>query len=376
VTWVPVLTAEVSGGRSRFSGDRLEGPNGSLLFVPGMSFGGGFSLLPVFTADYQKSRDVQELAGGGFLTVAQHSRGASLRALQQAGPVKLKAYAAYKQNFLKETKDEPWGDGLFDYDKAAAGIEVEGKAPLVESWRAGLDAYKTTFPNFESLASRNAGAEINAGRDVLDFNAFDLPLAADLAFGRERAELKALVSLRSFPDQNVVRDDNTFSGRRKDVYWSLGAGMTHVFRKVSFLGGIESAAGVDAGYLRLDSNQNSYDVAATTFHPDFYSYDEVSAGPRWQFRWRGWMTGSLSYLYAVRGYDGRPAQDVAGADKGEPISTRTQTFRWSAGFPLAQGFSLRLSGALQHADSNMANETTYRYNYSSSHLFLGVAWEL
>jgi hypothetical protein len=376
VEWVPVLNAEVSGGHSRFSGDRLEGPNGSLLFVPGMRIGENFSLLPIFSADYQKARDVQELAGGGFLTVAQHSRGASLRAIQQVGPLKLKGYGAFKQQLLKETKDEPWGEGLFDYDKTAVGLEVEGKTLLLESWRAGVDYYTTKFKNFQSLASQNAGAEVNAGEDVLDFSAVDVPLAADLAFGRQKVELKALTSVRSFPDQNVVHEDASFSGKRSDTYLSASAGLTRILPKGSLWGELESAAGLDLGYSLLDSNQNSYDASALAFHPNFYSYGELSAGPRWQFRWRGWLTGSFSYLFANRDYADRPAQDAAGASLGEPINTRTQTFRWNLRFPIARGFSTRLAGALQHADSNMANEATYRYNYTSSHYFLGVAWEI
>ena len=65
-----------------------------------------------------------------------------------------------------------------------------------------------------------------------------------------------------------------------------------------------------------------------------------------------------------------------GMDTGEAITTDTQTFRWSFSFPLVQGFSVELRGALQHADSNMKNESVYRYNYTSSNHFLGVAWQL
>jgi len=310
--------------------------------------------------------------------VAEHTRGASLRAIEAVGPVKLKVYGAYKQNFLKETTQEPWGKGLFDYNKTAAGFEVEGKGPLmVETWRAGADYYVTKFPNFQSLASIQAGAEINAGKDVLNFSAVDLPLAADLAFGRRRLELKALTSFRKFTDQNVVTDAGTFSAdKRRDLYWNLSAGFTQLLPKASLWGSLESSVGLDAAYGNLHSNQNSYDVSIVTFRPNFYSYKETSAGPRYRFRWRQWMTGGLSYLMAYRDYAGRPAQDLAGTDKGSAIKTRTQTFRVSMAFPLPSGFSIQLQGATQHADSNMAHETTYRYNYSSSNYFLGVAYEL
>lgn len=366
------------GGYSRFSGERLEGPNGSLLFVPGLRFGDNFSLLPVFTADYQKARDVQELAGGGFLTVAQTSRGFSLRGIQEVGPLKLKAYGAYKQNFLKEATDEPWGDGLFDYNKTAFGLEAEGRTPvLFESLRAGVDYYSTVFPNFRSLASGQTGAEINTGSKVLDFNAVDVPLAADLSLGRQRLELRALTSFRDFSDQNVIQDDGSFSNKkRRDLYWNLSAGVTRVLPKASFFGSLESAATLSVAHGVLDSNQNSYDVAATEPRANYYSYAETSVGPRWQFRWREWMTGSLSYLYARRDYTDRAAQGLDGMDTGEAITTDTQTFRWTFSFPLVQGFSLELRGALQHADSNMKNESVYRYNYTSSNHFLGVAWQL
>lgn len=371
------MNLDLNAGYSRFSGDTLEGPNGSVLFVPGLRFGESFSLLPVLTADYLKSRDVQDLAGGGFLTSAQHSRGVSLRAIQDIGLLKLKAYGAYKQTLLKEVSEEPWGEGLFDYDKTAFGLEAEVRPPLlVDSVRGGVDYYKTVFPNFRSLAS-GSGAELNTGTKVLDFSAVDVPLSAEMGLGRQILNLKSLVSIRSFDDQNVIQDDGSFSNdKRSDLYWSLAAGLTRVLPKRSLWGELESAASVDLAYGVLDSNQNSFDVTSTTPRPNFYSYSETSVGPRWQFRWRKWMTGSLSYLFSRRDYADRPAQLVGGADKGESIVTDTQTFRWSFGFPLSQGFSIQLRGAFQHADSNMENETTYRYNYSSSHHFLGFAWEL
>jgi hypothetical protein len=174
----------------------------------------------------------------------------------------------------------------------------------------------------------------------------------------------------------VVHADSSFSGKRQDVYTTLSTAWTRVLPKTSLKGDFESALGADAAYSRLDSNQNSFDVAATAFRPHFYSYGEMSAGPRYQFRWRGWMTGGLSYSIALRDYTDRPAQSAAGVDKGSAIRSRTQTLRWSMTFPLASGISFRLQGATQHADSNMAFETTYRYNYTSSNYFAGFTYEL
>lgn len=72
--WAPYLSLDVYGGQSFFSGDNespVTGPNGALLFVPAVSFSERFTLMPSVSARYQAVRDVQELAGGGFLTQEQ-----------------------------------------------------------------------------------------------------------------------------------------------------------------------------------------------------------------------------------------------------------------------------------------------------------------
>jgi hypothetical protein len=379
VEWVPVLNAELYGGYSYFSGERMEGPNGSFLFVPGVSFGGKVSLLPVLSADYQKSRDVQELAGGGFLTQAQHARQASLRTIWKAAPDwKLKAYASYKQQFIKSANNEAWGEGLFDYEKPGFGVESawEGGS-FLRSSRVGLDVYDTRFPNFQSLASGSAlGAEIGAGRDVLNFRAVDLPVGVELGIGKNSLDLKALASFRRFPDQKVVHDDGNYGGtRRRDLYGLISA---DVRRPLPRLGKIESLASFTLSHGRLSSNQNNVTVSnfVQDFNPDYYSYQETIAGPSFQARFFGHLTAGVGYLMTYRVYDNRPALTDAGADRGSPIYTRAQTLRWSAAYPVMKGLSVRFQGATQHQDSNMKSETAYRYNYSSAHYFLGVGWEI
>jgi hypothetical protein len=174
-----------------------------------------------------------------------------------------------------------------------------------------------------------------------------------------------------------VSDNGTFSAdKRKDVYWKLSAAWTRGLPAGSLWGKLESAAGLDGSYELLDSNQNSYDVTAAAFHRGFYSYADAGVGPRWEFRWRGWMTGGVSYRFVHRAYAHRPAQNADGSEKGGAIKSDTQTARLNLTFPIAAGFSATLRLASQHVDSNMSRETTYRYNYTSSNYFLGVTYEL
>ncbi|MGQ0644435.1 MAG: hypothetical protein ACT4O3_02970 [Elusimicrobiota bacterium] len=381
VQWAPFLDAEVFGGRSTFSGDDVDGLNGSLRFVPGLRLSEKLSLLPALAFAYRKSRDVQELAGGGFLTQQAQTRSASLKGIHALGDSwKGKAYVSYRQELLKETSDEDWGDGLFDHDKTAVGLEAEREGSLWKSLRFGLDYYQTRFPNFQTLASKQLGSEINAGTDVLDFDSVDGSLGADLSLGQgSLLSSYLLVSNRDFSDQKIVRRDGTFSGDlRNDLYSYLSLGWRRQLPTVSLFGmGVESLAGVDASYARLDSNQHSYDASRTRFNENYYDYGEIGGGPRINLRFKEKLSAGFAFIYSVRDYAARPVQNVDGSypAAGEAISTKTNTFRWSLGYPLVKGLSARLQGALQHADSNMDYETVYRYNYSSSSYFAGLAYQ-
>lgn len=379
VQWVPFLNAEIYGGYSKFAGDNVSGPNGSVLFVPGVRLGDKFSLLPTMSYAYQKTRDVKELAGGGFLTQQSQDMSGSLKGIYAVTQNwRAKAYASYRQELLKETSDEKWGSGLFDNDKIAGGIEAEKLGERWRSIRVGADYYRTTFGNFESLSSQQFGAEINSGKDVLDFRALDATAGADLSIG-PKAVLSGylLESNRNFPDQKIVKLDGTYSNDlRKDTYLYASLGYRHQLPTLAlFKMGVESLAGLDATYLWQDSNQNNYDASQTKFNKNYYDYSQVGLGPLVNFRFKEKLTLGFSYLYEMRSYADRPSQNADGTYKSKTISTNTSTFRISTGYPIVKGLSAQIQVALQHATSNMDYETVYRYNYSSSNIFGGLSYQ-
>src|SRR5690242_4693604 len=86
VQFAPYLNAELYGGRTHFSGDNVNGLNGSALFVPGMRFGERFSVLPSAFFGYRQAQDVQELAGGGFLTQKAQDMGGGVKGIYDLTP--------------------------------------------------------------------------------------------------------------------------------------------------------------------------------------------------------------------------------------------------------------------------------------------------
>ncbi|HRY28697.1 MAG TPA: hypothetical protein P5079_01520 [Elusimicrobiota bacterium] len=378
--WVPYLNLESYLGRSNFADSDVNGFNGNLVFVPGMRFGEKLSVLPTAMLGYRKSRDVQELAGGGFLTQEQQTRGLSVKGIYVLTPGwKGKLYTSYRQELVKETKDEKWGDGLFDYDKTAVGVEVEREGDFWKSVRLGADYYTTAFPNFQSLATKQYGAEINAGEDVLDFSAMDFSVGADAAVTRKSMLSGYLLgSRRDFSDQKIVKRDGTFSAdTRKDMFTYVSLAYRYQLPTVAlFHVGVESLAGLDASYALLNSDQHNYDAGRTKFNENYYDYAELGIGPRVNLRFKEKLSVGLSYLFSTRDYADRPVQRVDGTYTADTISSDVTTFRASLGYPLLKGLSLQAQGAWQNADSNMDYETVYRYNYSSSHYFLGISYQL
>jgi hypothetical protein len=101
----------------------------------------------------------------------------------------------------------------------------------------------------------------------------------------------------------------------------------------------------------------------------------VGVGPLMNFRFKEKMTLGLSYLYEMRSYADRPAQNADGSYKSKTISSNTNTFRLSVGYPIVKGLSAQIQYAMQHATSNMDYETVYRYNYSSTNIFGGLSYQ-
>lgn len=385
VAWTPYFSAEFYGGQSTFSGDSqspVSGPNGSVLFVPGLRLGPRLTLLPSLSANYRQTRDVQELIGGGFLTQKQSDQALAVKALwSMTDRWKIKGYGSFKQELVNETSDEKWGNGLFDYRKTAAGFELERAGSPLRSLRAGVDLYWVAFPNFDSLSSeaQQFGGEVNAGTHVLDYRSLDVSISADaLLSPRTALSATASASDRRFGDQNLVQVDGAYAGTlRHDLFLFASAalrrqGAAREFRWAS----VDSVTGLDVSAAWLNSNQNNYDTTRTVFNNDYYDYVEWTAGPRLSLRFNQKLTVGLGASWSCRRYGRRPVQDVDGTYLTGHVTTTSWTYRLSLGYPLMEHLDAVLTGAYQDAASNMKYESVYRYNYSSASYYGGLSLKI
>jgi hypothetical protein len=379
--WVPVAKVDALGGQFWFQGENTNfSGNANWMFSPGLKLGPRDALIPIVSGQYRRTREVQELIGGGFLTQEVLDNAVALKWVHLFSERwNIKPVISYKNEMITESKDEVLGKGLFDYHKLSAGFEVERAGPGVfRSVRHGFNAYTIRFYRYSALSSESAdlGAEVNSGDRVLDFNAYDYTLSSDIV-PRDGTLLTAslLTSARPYRDQKIVTVSGEYLARNRfDVYLS---GAVSGRQNLPAWGGLESVAGLNLSYTRLLSDQANYDAQNTRYNPGYYDYWETASGPFVAARWRKKLTVSAAYDYTRRAYDRRPIQDESGLYGDKAIRMDTHTVSFSASYPTGwRKLSLKAQGAYRRSTSNMLYESSYRYNYWSAYYFAGVGWEL
>src|SRR5580658_1170962 len=143
----PVVNAQLLGGQYFYNGaDHSFGAVASLLAAPYMKFNDQWSLVPLYSGNYNGTQQVQDLIGGGTLFQESQDHTASLKLIRSfEDGWKIKAIGSYSAQFLRETTDENWGDGLYDNRRASGGAETEYSWDKDRFVRLAYDNYAIWF---------------------------------------------------------------------------------------------------------------------------------------------------------------------------------------------------------------------------------------
>ena len=376
VRYYPVYGADLMMGQYFFNGTPSAwSGNMDLRAVPAVKFNESFMVIPTFQASYQGTKDVAELAGGAQLFQDSTKLAANVRPIVQWGNLRIKPEAGYRVDYLRETSDEKWGKGLFDYRKASAGTELEYIFNERQWLSVGVDAFSLRFPNYVSLESEQPtlGRE-NAGSRTLDSNnsSFSAAWNTDTPFPNVRMSVGASYLFRNYPDQPLVDSAGQLEAElRKDTARTFSGTLGWA----QALGAVDAGVFFEASETLVRSAQNHYDASAPVFLPNYYSYDEYALRPSIEFSFKKKGSFSLSYLWGLRSYSQRPTQDSNGAYLPGTVDIHSRTLALALSIPLAAGFKATAQANLTTSDSNMKFEKLYRYNYNLSSQMIGVSYE-
>jgi len=378
----PLINLRLLGGQYVFESQESNvSGNIHALLSPAISFNKQWSLIPSISSSWRGIKSVQELVGGGTLFQQTQDHAANLKGIFRYNKEwQFKAGGGYRIQLLKETKDEDWGDGLFDFRKASANLEAENQGLESFTYRLGYDFYSIDFNNFSSLESqkRELGRE-NVAAKTLNTNnhAGFITLNAPFTFINEKegkAEVSYYFTARNFTDQKIVRLSGELSGDlRKDQSHMLRA---EVFFPLFALERVKVLMEVKGAYSFLDSNQNNYDAKKTQFNSNYYSYRDISNSSNFNF-----LVGSLPYIfssgfsYVRRNYSDRPVQDLNGNYGSGTVHLNEYYANFSFTMPLNKFFKFQLLSNFGWSRSNMKYEKTYRYNYHTFTYLAGILYE-
>ncbi len=354
-------------------------------FSPTVKISRKTAAILTLSTSYRGSKEVSELAGGGTLFQDAASMGGIFKIVsaELTPKLKIRPSVSYQRELLRETIDETWTKGLFDYDKISYGLETEYEFSKSHSLALGGDYFEIKFPNYVSLESQQKANDLGReqqGARTLDSNNFLAGIRSSHSFFNDR-KLKIWLDfsqiVKNYPDQPVAISLDSLSAteKRKDtlLFGSLKGAYPLINPAPSLVGVI-----FQCGYswISLDSTQNRVDATRAVFLKDYYDY--IQSVPSVGFNFViGPKPTTVSLLGSIssKNYSSRLVQDVSGAYGNDKIYINEQTISFKINYPIAQKLNAVLSSAYLKSESNMKYESVYRYNYDTAAYFAGVVME-
>ncbi len=346
---------------------------------------------------YSGFKQVNELAGGGTLFQQSLDNSIGVKYIHRfEGGYSLKPRIGVRNQLFRETVDEDWTKGLYDFWRYETGITWERKTRLGLSipwtYQLSYDAYYTNYTHFKSLAAQAAqlgaalGVAPNPGKKTLDTVTNQITYRSDFDLPGFTT-LYGMYSLAwvTFVDQNIVnRQGQYLDSKRADTFQTLAMGVSKRLSDFNGiwrwdLGGIRPVPSLGVSVSNLDSNQNNFDTDPTRlkYIGGFFNYWETHFTPgidltslKTQFNLR--MVYDLGY----RTFSGRLSQEASGAYRSDKLYQLTHSVFIEATYPIWGGLAFKLRGLWADSNANTDFERTYRYNFVSYNYFAGVAWRI
>jgi len=380
---IPVGSISALGGKYYLDADAASFNGRFDAFIsPALRLSENHDLIPVYSGNYSGTQDIQELAGGGVLTRQRQTHTISAKYVYTREFDKYKPRVSYSVANIKETNDEKWGDGLFDYTTLSVGFEAEQERPR-GTFTESYDYYKVSYPNYSTLLSQSQSVfndtdtfnqlSANAGENPLDNTSHRLGFV--YAWFPEPLNMTAGYDFtyRSYAEQAIAANIDAAgqspfkSEKRADMQQNLSVKMTRALKP------LQLSAAARVGHL--SSNQGSYDNVQKEYMADYYSYIDVGISPALSLVLKNGTQFGFALDWRRVYYLGRLKQDEGGVYGKAKI---VQTF-WlsslSARYPVYKKLFARAVYNYQVSSSNMRYEANYRYNYRASTYLMGVEWE-
>jgi len=371
------------------------GGSATAAFAPVFRFNDDLFFIGLYDGAYKKSKQVFAEDEGPRLTSenTRHSLTPTLRYVVSPRIVtNLSVFGT--QSLSRETTDEDWYGGLYDYNELGASFTlnylVTATAKSQKSIKFLFQRFKREYPNFSSLLTECADASCTltvpiAGREenekdsygttlLLTYNslkAVGLSYSATFSYGFKDYVDKLVETDDCLPPPSIC-----FRGGDKQRDDTYGANLNLVLRPGSkFYYQLTMSTEIK------QSNQNFAEGSFPNivFHEDYYSYVMFNLTPGFTYSYAFSNTVKLelgaAYSVSRLEYDNRRARDGLGNAGGAKEIDWTHNLNVSAMYSINRRWSFGGKIDYNMARSNNKDERTFRYSYEIFNFSLGFSYK-
>ncbi|MBN3039361.1 MAG: hypothetical protein JW869_08110 [Candidatus Omnitrophica bacterium] len=341
-------------------------------------------LIPLYNVLYRQQRQIinEEEGGRVYTKILNHNVSVMHKHLYSE-KLTQRLTGFFTLNYNKETSDESFGDGLYDYRDYGGFADYQYKIIKTETDTGtilfGGKYYFRKYPNFTSLialALQTAPEEDEKDQHVWGpTTRYTHKFADKLILSISYDYLHKEFTDKHTIDENGILDDGK---REDDVHYIKLEGNYKINERLTF--------NLEGDIELNNSNQNYYDSMNTPlflpddiFVPHYYDYDfyQVKPGITYLFPLSEEkdITLKVAYAYGFRDYPNRSIRNNVGLYQEETQEDEIHSGYVSVSVPITKKLSFLFMGDYTHTESNMDFEQFYRYNYNIYHLLSGLSYK-
>lgn len=366
-------------------GSPLWGYDFSGSLAPTVKLNDSQHLIPLYSGSIKRMRQyiVQEEGTLLYNTSQLHNISVALRTRHDPEWVsRVTGIATW--SLLKETRDEDFGKGLYDYRDFGAGFDLRQKLPIDEtrehdySW--GIQYYRRTYPNFKSLISL---ATVTAPEtDEKDFDGIKASFGVEeISASGISWELKPSALFKFFTDKKLMEDDGVLSesAKRRDYVISADLNGDLPLEKDRWVLSADNSLTYNHSNLDFYDSRGTLVLSDDVFTKDYYAYLSLFTYPYITYyhplgKGRNFtVRGGYSFLY--RHYPGRKVQELDGAYTDSKERDYEHALHLSTLFPISKELSWVSYFDYTWEKSNQKYERYYWYNYNVYQVQTGISVE-
>ncbi|MFQ5433021.1 MAG: hypothetical protein ACE5EN_11020 [Nitrospinota bacterium] len=376
-------------------GSRILGGSAAAALAPVVRFNDKLFFIGLYDGAYKKSKQVFAEDEGPRLSSenTRHSFTPTLRYV--VSPRIITNYSVFRtQSLSRETTDEDWYGGLYDYNELGASVTlnylITATAESQKSVKFLLQRFKREYPNFSSLLIECADASCTltvpiAGREEREKDSYGTTLlftynslkAAGLSYSATFSW-----SFKDYLDKLVETDgclpppSICFRGSDKQRDDTYGASLSLALRPGSKF---DYQLTMSTEIKQSSQNFAEGSFPGIVFHENYYSYVMLNLAPGLSYTHAFSNTVKLelgaAYSISRREYDQRRARDGLGNVAGAKEIDWTHNLNMSAMYSINRRWSFGGKIDYSMARSNNKDERTFRYSYEIFNLSLGLAYK-